>query len=291
MDSTKHEIQLWKHYNATQITNNPEQDNTKALLQGKTPPVPQELQEHINAYPVKHDGEILYLDELKNNNIHLLHGKYSRTNYFNRTLEGHNKTQELNQYRALSASTHVLLTAGDNNNPTILYGTKTNQQNHVSGFGGFPQANTDYNTTDKHINLHQTIHNRLEPEITPEITKHLTEVRALGITYVNQPQLRGADMNFHAHIDADPKEVQARFKENAQFKKHLYTTPLDANAINKLYEELTQRKSTISPYAAGCATQAIHAYQGPKQAKKFAKNIEEHLQKHIRFGKNAPYNT
>jgi hypothetical protein len=194
------------------------------------------------------DNPVLYLDSIEGDQINSREGGFRYTYAFNRDMDFYNDVSSLNKYRLLTLSTHSHILTKDGR---LLFGTKRDQFNHISGFGGFPNFDTDLDARGRILEIHRSLSNRLVPEIG-ELVDSIVSIEALGITYVNRPGLRGTDVDFLIRLDEPSWKVKEKFESNAQFKNELYVVDFDPVEIRKFIWSVFDSGKEMSPYALGC---------------------------------------
>lgn len=198
---------------------------------------------------------------------------FSYTHAFNRNKEFHDMTAELNAYRLLSISTHGHIVTSDGK---MVFGTKKNQFNQISGFSGFPNVNEDSaNLGSKiYLDIRATVANRLRPEIGG-LVSHITDIDAVGIVYTDTRGLRGLDTDYLFRLDVPAKEVQKKFQESFQFEKQLHVVDYEPEALRNFFRQVHSEGKQMSKYALGCSTAIMKTYFGADEAQAHIETIRE----------------
>ncbi|MEK7845634.1 MAG: hypothetical protein AAB257_01575, partial [Nitrospinota bacterium] len=183
---------------------------------------------------------------------------------FNRNPNFYDRTEELNQYKLLHLSTHCHLKTTDN---MLLFGTKKNQSNQISGFGGFPNVEKESIKIEgeSYLDIYKTLCNRLTAEIGTLVSE-IESIQAVGITYVDNPCLRGVDLDYLIELNETSDNARKQFKASAQFKRCLFTVEFKPTKIAAFIEGIYQQKREMSPYALGCIVAEIGGMYGMKEA-------------------------
>jgi len=189
------------------------------------------------------------------------------TQAFNRDQDFYEKWDDLKRYSLLSLSTHCHILTQDGK---ILFGTKRNQSNQISGFGGFPNIQEDTKIVKKIkcLDLFQTVKNRLSPEIG-KLIEYIDSISSLGITYVNTPALRGTDLDFLVRFRIKSGEFKEKFQQTNQFDRELYAVDFSPEKITNFLREIKFNGKEISKYALGALYLEIYSYHGKESAKRF----------------------
>ncbi|MBW2973636.1 hypothetical protein KY346_04535 [Candidatus Woesearchaeota archaeon] len=279
-------IQIWNAFEPINI----EPDNgNKFKIEVRSPEkeLPEELERKVDEnwrrFCIRNShvkgGKIIYLREPVASGREPItavteerHFKYTQA--FNRDEILSNPTEILRKYRLLSISTHCHLVTKDDK---ILFGTKKNQSNQISGFSGFPDTNEDTVEVDgkKYLKIYQTMLNRLRSEIG-YLVDAIDSINAVGITYVNIPRLRGLDFNYVVRLDEKAENVKQRFQETWQFEKELFVADFEPEKMVEFVKDIHKDKM-MSRYALGCMYLEIKAFFGEKEAEKLRKTIQEDI--------------
>jgi hypothetical protein len=285
-DGNFSEIQIWSEFEKIPISSDAASSKLKINVTDDATALDQNLMEKIDGNwekiastkPVK-DNKILYLTakpivEGQVASIDTNVRGFRYTQGFNRNAEFQNLVDDLNKYKLLSISTHVHLLTNDNNKK-LLFGTKTNQFNQISGFSGFPNALEDcYDSGDKKIlDVYKTILNRLTSEMG-HLTSAVKDITALGIVYVDTPGLRGTDTDYLIDLDESASKAQERFKESFQFDKELHVVDFEPSKICEYITNLYESGKKMSKYALGCQYLVFKSYFEPKEVEMYKKTIQ-----------------
>jgi len=281
------EIQIWNTYR--QIICN--KDKVKGKFQVTVDMNPPPLSDLIKNKVKKHWDEqvkenprmtinpILFLtdpieiDEEKNNiRIKTNVRGFDKTHAYNRNPKFQRYTGELRNNSLLSISTHGHLITNDDK---VIFGTKKNQFNQISGFSGFPNVKEDTVTIDgkTYLDVCKTIENRLRPEIG-DIVDHIETIEAVGVTYVNRPGLRGLDSNFAFYLDISADKAKELFSESFQFTKKLYAVDFNPDSLAEFYTQIFREGKQMSPYALGCSVAIANANFGDEGSRQIMDAIE-----------------
>lgn len=281
------EIQVWNYFD-TPIDISPDvsQNSLKVEITGEGKPLPEYLEKRVDENwdevtansPNAKDNPILFLEQpLQEDSEEIIVSTNFRgfkyTHAFNRNKEFHNLTDDLRKYSLLSISTHCHIVSKDNK---LLFGTKKNQFNQISGFSGFPNIDEDSIVREgkTFLDIYKTIVNRLRPEID-YLVDSIDSISAVGIVYVNTPGLRGIDSDYLVRLDETADKAQKRFVENAQFQKELYTVDFEPAKIREFVTEIHRKGNVMSRYALGCAFAVMHSHFGHEEADKLLTTIRQ----------------
>ncbi len=276
-------IQVWNSFSVPVSEKfNPIDDSfVVELLQPRTVPASLEAeidvmwQKNLEKNPKAKDAQILYLERSVDTGVSnipwvLAHASvrgFRYTQAFNRTKEFHNRTEELSTYRLLSFSTHSHLITKDGN---ILFGTKKNQFNQISGFGGFPNVAED--ADGGFLDVYRTVKNRLKPEIG-DLVQAISNITAVGVVYVDTPALRGTDSDYVVMLDETAANVQKRFEESYQFERKLHIVEFNPTKMCEFVKEVHQKGGVMSNYAMGCLYAETTAYFGAPETEKVLETV------------------
>lgn len=245
-----------------------------ALLEAE---VDAEWQKNVQKNPKAKDAQILYLESSVDTGVSgdktpwvLAHAsvrgfKYTQT--FNRMKEFHGRTEELSAYRLLSFSTHSHLVSKDGK---ILFGTKKNQFNQISGFGGFPNVAED--ADGSFLDVYRTVKNRLKPEIG-DLVQAIRNITAVGVVYVDTPALRGTDSDYVVELDETAENVQKKFEASYQFERKLHIVEFEPSKIKDFIQDVHRKGGVMSNYAMGCMFAEVEAFFGKPEADKVLETI------------------
>lgn len=279
------EIQIWSSFERP-ISKNPAKSKFKIEVYDNAKPLPEKLEEKVNMSweanvlknPNAKDNPTLFLATPQSNSIN--NGTISyRTNIrgfkythaFNRDKSFNELTGELNEYKLLTNSTHCHILTKDNK---IVFGTKKNQFDQITGFSGFPNAKEDTVVINnmRILDVYKTIVHRLKPEVG-YLVDAIDGINALGIVYVNTPGLRGTDSNYLVKVDERSSSIQKRFSESDQFKKEIMVVEFTPDALADFYKSVFAGGRQMSKYALGCSYNVVKAYFGDKEAEKILTSI------------------
>ena|GEM_PF-4146992 len=278
-------IQIWNAFGPINI--GPDNGNKfKIEIRSPAKELPEELESKVDEnwrrFCIKNShakgNNILYLAEpvISGEPITAVteerHFKYTQA--FNRDEILSNPAEVLRKYRLLSISTHCHLVTKDGK---ILFGTKKNQADQVSGFSGFPDVDEDSVDVDgkKYLKIYQTMLNRLRAEIG-YLVDAIDSINAIGITNVNTPHLRGLDFNYVVRLDEKAANVKQRFQETWQFEKELFAVDFEPEKMVEFVKEI-HKDRMMSRYALGCMYLEIKAFFGEKEAEKLLKTVQEDI--------------
>jgi hypothetical protein len=264
------EIQIWSEFHKIPVSSDAASSKLKINVTDDAATLDQNLMEKVDSNwekiastkPVK-DNKILYLTakpivEGQVASIDTNVRGFRYTQAFNRNAEFQNLVDDLNKYKLLSLSTHVHLVTNDHK---LLFGTKTNQFNQISGFSGFPNALEDCYTADdkKILDVYKTIMNRLTTEMG-HLTSAVKDITALGVVYVDTPGLRGTDTDYLIDLDESASKAQERFMESFQFDKELHVVDFKPSKICEYITNLYESGKKMSKYALGCQYLVFKSY-------------------------------
>ncbi len=279
-------VQVWEAFDEPCSV---EEDITDSRFRIKAEPNPSQLPESIagevgtvwkDAKESKglYDGQILYLVETDDAEeppyeIDTDVRGFRHTYVFNRDPAFYSRWEDVATHDLLSLSTHCHLRTADNQ---LLFGRKTNQDDQVTGFSGFPDMSTETATVDDEIYLDtvSTIENRLEPE-TGELADTITDISAVGVTYVDTPGLRGTDSDYLVTLDVDADTAEDLFTPKEQFHDDLYTVDFSPDAITTFIEETGRGEHSLSDYAKGCLYAEVNAFYDEAAATDVAETIQD----------------
>lgn len=198
---------------------------------------------------------------------------FKYTYSFNRNPNFYDMTEVLRDYSLLSLSTHCHLVTKDNK---LLFGTKRDQFNQISGFSGFPHAEEDSYERDgkRFLDIYGTILNRLEEEIG-YLVRAVDSISTVGVVYVDTPGLRGIDSDYLIRLDESSTNAQRRFRESSQFERELYVVDFEPDKMVDFIRNIYSQGKQMSKYALGCSYAIMKSYFGKKESKKFLKTIQE----------------
>ncbi len=279
----KSQIQIWSDFDGPKaITKDGLEDNYQVRVDNNTVELPenikQDIKRSIEGKPIS-DNPVPYLVGIRNEKglvtLDTNVRGFSVTFAYNRDKEFHKRVEELNKYKLLTSSTHCHLITNDGK---IVFGTKKNQFNQVSGFGGFPNINEDSVEANgvKLLDTHKCLENRLRPEIG-EMAEGIVEAHALGVTYVDTAGLRGTDTDFLVKVDETAKNIQTLFRESSQFEKELHIVDFNPHAIANFMVNIHENGGAMSKYAIGCEFLVAKHFFGEKDANKYLTRINEDL--------------
>ncbi len=280
-------IQIW--YSVPEninLSSESSQNKFQVKISDNTPELPAELEQKVadsltnaskNGKNVT-NNPILFLKEpvVEDNGTITMNTDVRGFNYtyaFNRDKNLYHLVDELNKNKLLSISTHVHLLTKDNK---LLFGTKKNQFNQISGFSGFPNVDEDSDIVngERVLDVYKTIVNRLRPEIG-YLVDSIDSIIPLGITYVNTLGLRGTDNDFLVKIDEMSYKAKKRFEENSQFKKELHSVDFEPKKVNEFLLWANSNGRVMSRYAMGCVYQEVMNQFGKKEGKKTFEIIQQ----------------
>ncbi|PIN80892.1 hypothetical protein COV11_03020 [Candidatus Woesearchaeota archaeon CG10_big_fil_rev_8_21_14_0_10_30_7] len=206
-------------------------------------------------------------------NLHVAGFKYQQV--FNRTPENKRWVPEANKQNILSCSTHTHLLSKDGK---LLYGTKKNQFNQLSGFGGFPQIAENYRVNLQEYALELKIHNAVKQTLSKEIgvfTDKISEMNYLGLVFVGRHSqgLRGTDLDFLVSIDANAQDIINNFEETNQHAKKLIPVEFEPKAMAEFVTWANSEDRKMSPYAMGCLYNIAKAFYGDNAAEEISDRV------------------
>ena len=249
----------------------------KQMPQSLEVEVDAEWQKNVQKNPKAKNAPIIYLEDPLNEGCYndgepfvIAHASvrgFKYTHAFNRTKEFHARTNELSDYRLLSFSTHGHLITRDGK---ILFGTKKNQFNQISGFGGFPNVAED--ADGSFLDVYRTVKNRLKPEIG-DLVQAIRNITAVGIVYVDTPALRGTDSDYVVELDETATNVQKKFEESYQFERRLHIVEFEPAKMCDFIKDVHQKGGVMSNYAMGCLYAETKAFFGAPEAEKILEAV------------------
>lgn len=281
-------IQIWNSYGPVNIEPTTITNKFCIEIRKASEKIPEELEKKIDENweknciknPKAKNNPILYLAkplEAGKGRINAVTEErgFKYTQALNRDEILTDPSETLRKYKLLSISTHCHLVTKDNK---LLFGTKKNQSNQISGFSGFPNVQEDSIEIvgKKFLKIYETMQNRLRPEIG-YLVDAICSIDATGITYVSTPGLRGLDFNYLVKIDETASNIEKRFKENWQFKKELFTVDFEPDRMIEFAKKIHSDDKVMSRYALGCMYQETKAFFEEKDADKLLKTIREDI--------------
>lgn len=274
------EIQIWNEFGKIPINAEPSVSALKIRVYEDAMPLPDELEKKVDQNwqialvknPNAKDNPILFLKApiATQDGAALVETDvrgFRYTQAFNRNPEFQEMTDALNAYKLLSISTHAHLLTNDNK---LLFGTKKNQFNQISGFSGFPNAAEDTVTGpdgSKRLAIYATILNRLTAEMG-YLTHAVKDMDALGVVYVDTPGLRGLDTDYLIKLDESASKAAERFRESFQFDKQLHVVDFHPDKIIGFIKDIHGQGKKMSKYALGCEYLVMKSSFGEKEADK-----------------------
>lgn len=278
------EIQIWNSFGLIPVYDNPDVNALSIKVDNDAETLPEELEKRIDQNWQKNleknknakDNPILYIKApvktIDNKIIVETNVRGFRyTQAFNRNADFQEMTADLNKYKLLSISTHAHILTKDNK---LLFGTKKNQFNQISGFSGFPNASEDCFEKDgkNHLAIYGTILNRLTAEMG-YLTRAVKDIHALGVVYVNTPALRGTDTDYLIKLDETAEKAAERFQESFQFDKQLHVVDFNPNSVIDFVKKIHADGKKMSKYALGCEYLVMKSYFGEKEANRLLDTV------------------
>ena len=280
------EIQVWHSYDeAFDIEADVKSNKFQIVINEDVKSLPEDLQKKVdenwdhacNKNPKMKDNPVLFLDSLliEKDGIFTLQTNSRGFRYtfaFNRTLDFNNLKDALAEYHLLINSTHCHIVTKDNK---ILFGTKRNQFNQISGFSGFPNVDEDSIEIKgkKYLDIYKTIQNCLRPEIG-YLVDTIDSIKAVGVVYVDTPGLRGTDSDYLIRLDETADNAQKRFEESSQFEKKLYVIDFEPKKLRDFIKVIYAEGKVMSRYALGCSYSIMKAEFGKTEADKHLRTIK-----------------
>ena len=211
---------------------------------------------------------------------------FSVISAYHRNTRFYDREQEVQDHSLMHLSSLVHLVTRDN---YLLFGTKSNQANQISGFGGFPniEKESEDSEGDMYLNIQTSLEKKLSHEIGKELVKTIAHIDAVGMTYTNTLGLRGVDLDYLAELDIPADDAAQLFQESAQFKKSLYKVPFNPLSIQKFITDVYHipgndgNERNMSRYALGALYHAVHAHYGKDEAENVRDTITKDM--HITF--------
>ncbi len=205
--------------------------------------------------------------------LHVTGFKYQQV--FNRTAENKHLLNLANQKKILSCSTHVHLLSKDGK---LLYGTKKNQFNQLSGFGGFPQVAENYKINNEEFMLELKVHDAVKQGLSKEIgtfTNNISEMNYVGLVFVGRHNqgLRGTDLDFLVTLDANAQDIIANFEETNQHAKKLIPVEFEPKAMAEFVTWANSEDRNMSPCAMGCMYNIAKAFHGDKAGEEISERV------------------
>jgi hypothetical protein len=237
------------------------------------------------------EDQVLYLKNLEiqdtNTQVEVIKRGFRYAAIFNRNLEFHERIGELNKYSLLTISTHVHFVTSDNK---LIFGTKKNQGNQISGFSGFPNADKDSKTIGAltYQDMYRTLKTKLGPEAKGLMPK-IDMTFPTGVIYVGTPGLRGTDADYLARLEIDSENVQTLFKESHQFDKGLYLVDFKPVQLAEFIKNIHAEGKTISRYALGAMVLETGIFHSPREERRLMDVINEFANTSMIHGNQTDY--
>ena len=216
--------------------------------------------------------------------IHLRTAGFRYQQVFNRTPKNKKLLSQANAYGVLTCSTHAHIVTSDG---FLVYGTKKNQFDQISGFGGFPQvSNAHYDWPlrddtgepigDTKLDMRKAVVERLRSEIGLFADK-IDSVQYVGFVFSGRiaQGLRGTDLDFLVSVDATSDDVVRGFEETHQHKRKLIPVKAEIECVASFIKQMASEGKKISPYALCCMYNVAHALDGKSGAEHVANSIRE----------------
>jgi len=280
------EIQSWMQFQYLVYPN----DDRKfcVRIDGEGEPLPESLEKRVSDIRRKVDLKdnpvpFLYCVETNSKKEFVVKRRpYSYSHAFNRCAENFD-LELIKMYHLLYLSTHFHFETGDG---YLVYVTKKNQMNQISGFGGFPNLNKHVlkRSEKSFVNIIGTIKDRVEHEIG-DVFDAIKKVYAIGVTYVGKPGLSGVDLNFILHSSICSIDFKRIFRESEQFNREIFfVKPCDLSAF---VIDVFKNGREISPFALGCMY--LLQYYFGFSPEDFLKKIEDGVGISIGIGDEIGY--
>src|SRR3989338_11686181 len=291
--SESFEIQVWNTFGPIRINETVGETQFRMRIDTTPLPLPSDLQARVNENwvavtaksPNAKDNLVLYVTSpvVEENGVIVIPTTARTFRYtaaFNRNPTFHDDVAALNQHRLLTISTHCHLVTRDGK---LLFGTKVNQFNQISGFAGFPNAAKEAVEIDgtTYLNTYETVRGRLADELK-NLSPAVQSINAVGIVYVGRKALRGTDVDYLVRLDETATEAQRIFRDSYkdakqadQFSRDLFAVDFNPSAVSEFIEQVHREGKAMSPYAMGCAVAVANAYFGMEEAERVCTAVRE----------------
>jgi hypothetical protein len=211
------------------------------------------------------NGDVPYLktkeQDGESRNFTVEFGPFSHTRAFNRNPDYNSSWNDIERCDMLHISTHGHLLTEDG---YLLFAVKTNQDDQISGFSGFPRYNQDdeivvQDGEKSFMDIEKVLRNRMRPEIGNELTERIDDLSYTGITYVDNENLRGTDADYIVKVEAGKEEAQEIFDPHEQFEGDLYAVEFSDEGLADFIREKYDEGYETSPYAVGAMINEVRA--------------------------------
>lgn len=191
-------------------------------------------------------------------------GNFKETFFFNRTIDGYSyleKLSKLGVFTPTHLSTHYHILTKDSK---ILFAKKTNQNNEMSGFGGFFNLKEDTIKTKlgTYLDLHSFLLKNMDKEVGRSVREKISKIDLVGATYVSKPGFSGADLNFLIEVNLDSDKIIELFETSDQFsdKKGIVAVDFNPIALSEFVKSTFKSGGKVSLYAMGCQAILLENY-------------------------------
>lgn len=186
---------------------------------------------------------------------------FSHTHAFNRNQAYEGSWSDIDRCNMLHISTHGHLLTEDG---YLLFAVKTNQDDQISGFSGFPRQDLDEDIIaedggERFLDIERVMTNRMRPEIGDVLTETLGDISYTGITYVDNDNLRGADADYLVRVDTDKESAKDMFDPHEQFEGELYAVEFSDEGLADFIREKYSEGYETSPYAVGAMINEVRS--------------------------------
>lgn len=293
VDIQESEIQVWNTLGPIKINENVSDTHFRVRIDADAIPLPTDLQARVDENwaavtaksPTAKDNSVLYVTGAMAEEDGVIVVPTTARNFrytaaFNRNPIFHDEIDSLNKHKLLTISTHCHVVTRDGK---LLFGTKINQFNQISGFAGFPNAAKEIVEIDgtTYLNTSEAVHSRLADELR-NLSPAVDSIEAVGMVYVGRKALRGTDVNYLVRVDETATEAQRIFRDSYQdyqkgdqFSRDLCVVDFNPLAVGKFIEKIHGEGKALSPYAMGCTVAVAQAYFGTEGAEQVCTAVRE----------------
>ena len=257
--------------NFIEIKENPEETELKVEIIGDRESfgkledlIDETWKENLDKHPNSQNNRVPFMargygpKQIQNGiGLEVVMGNFSDLIFFNRRAENSHYIEEMANEGRLDTSqvsTHYHIITNDGH---VIFAQKSNQFNQMSGFGGFPNADSHTKKLDngsKILDIYSFINENANKELGNEIAENIAGIYSIGSTYVSRPGLSGSDLNFIVQVDMSADEFIEKFQTSDQFKngKKIVKVGLNPQELSNYIRETYEAGDEFSPYALGC---------------------------------------
>ncbi len=165
---------------------------------------------------------------------------------------------------ALATHCHVITSDGD-----VIFGVKKNQNDEVTGFGGFPKMQDVRVTSgdNSYMDMYRATCRTIEKEV-PEIVDTINAVDCAGLVYVDGIGIRGANLALAVRVRRKTSDALHQFQESTQFHRGAEAVAFTPEALSHYFRKIHANRRRISPCMLGCTYAVVNALHGKEDAEK-----------------------